>query len=145
MNRWQKIAWFNLTVIEVSLLLAGAATGTLAIIIGMPAALGGLGFLGLSGLLGLEPVLFRKKRGQSTVDFDERDLSIQRKAFLGAFAFSYVYFVAVCMIIWFVVGYSGVIRVAILPCIVAGGFITSWIVRSVAVLVQYGRQKGEIS
>jgi hypothetical protein len=141
MNRWQKIAWFNLIVMTVSLLLTAAAVGTLAAIIGMPAALGGLGFLGLCGLVGFEPILFRKKQGQSTVDFDERDLLIDRKATLGAFAVSYVYFVGVCMIIWFVVGSGGVIRVVVLPLIVAGGFITSQLVRSIALLVQYGRKE----
>ena len=137
MNRTQKKAWFNLTVTVVTLLLAAAAIGTLAIIVGMPRALGGLGFLGLWGLLGLEPVLFRAKPGQPTVDFDERDLQIDRKATLGAFAITYVYFVAACMITWFIVGPDGVVRVVVLPGIVAGGFITSQIVRSVAILVQY--------
>jgi len=139
MNRWQKIAWFNLTVIVVSLVLTGATIGTLTITAGMPRALGGLGLLGLCGLLGLEPVLFRKKRGQPTVDFDERDLLIGRKAALGAFTVSYIYFVSVCMIIWFVVGSGGVIRVVVLPLIVAGGFITSQLVRSIATLVQYSK------
>ena len=143
MNRTQKSAWFILIVIIVSLLVTGAAVGTLAIIIGMPRALGGLGFLGLCGFVGFEPVLFRTRRGQSTIDYDERDLLIDRKATLGAFAVSYVYFVGVCMTIWFVVGSGGVIRVFVLPIIVVGGFITSQIVRSVAILVQYGRGKGD--
>ena len=139
MNRAQKMAWFNLTVIAISLVISGTVIAIMATKVGMPRALGGLGFLGLCGLMGFEPVLFRKKRGQSTIDFDERDLLIGKKAALGAFTVSYVYFVSICMIIWFVVGSGGVIRVVALPLIVVGGFIISQLVRSVAVLVQYGR------
>ena len=87
MNRSQKIAWYNLIVILVSLILAGAAIGVLAAIFGMPRALGGLGFMGICGLMGLTPILFREKRGQlGFMGYDERDLLIFRKATVIAYS-----------------------------------------------------------
>ena len=64
MNRWQKIAWYNLIIIFVSFSLTAAVVGILALKYGMPKALGGLGALGTLGLLGLSPVLFREKKGE---------------------------------------------------------------------------------
>ena len=137
MNRWQKIAWFNLTVIVVSLLLAGTAISTLTIIVGMPGALGGLGFLGFLGLLGLQPVLFRKDK--SKVSYDERDMLISRKAVILGFTVSYLFFVFACMGCWWYAQADGMIDVRVLPLIVLGGYIASEFTRSISLLVQYGR------
>ena len=86
MNRTQKIAKFNLVVMSIALGLSALAVGVSYFVIGLPIrrAVGGLGLLGICGLLGLTPILFRKEPGE--VDFDERDLLIQRKAALGAYS-----------------------------------------------------------
>jgi hypothetical protein len=139
MNRWQKIAWYNLTLIVVSLLLAGAAIGTLTIIIGMPGALGGSGFLGFLGLLGLQPVLFRK--GKSKISYDERDAQISRKSVILGFTASYLFFVFACMGCWWYARADGMINIRILPLMVLGGYIASELVRSISLLVQYGRKE----
>ena len=65
MNIAQKIAWFNLTVTGTTLILSAIAVGILAAIVGMPTALAGLGTLGLSGALGLSPLIFHKKKSQA--------------------------------------------------------------------------------
>ena len=89
MNRMQKIAWYNMIVIVAALTASGATVGLLAIFFGMPKALGGLGFLGIAGFMGLSPVLFRKKQGD--VDFDERDLLIYRKAIIVAYSIFWLF------------------------------------------------------
>ena len=137
MNRLQKIAWFNLIVLLVSLALTGAAVGILAVIIGMPRALGGCGFLGISGLLGLAPILFRKKQGQP--ELDERDLLIFRRASLVAYSIFWVYFTFACMAPWLILDQGATIRVVMLPGMLAGGFVIVQLIQSIAVLVQYGR------
>ena len=137
MNRVQKIALYNLIVIIASLTITGAAVGILSIVHGMPKALAGLGLLGIAGLIGLSPILFRKKRGQ--LDFDERDLLIFRRATLAAYSIFWVSFTAACMIPWLVLDCGATIRVVVLPCMLAGGFIIVQLVQSIAILVQYGR------
>ncbi|MHC4455809.1 MAG: hypothetical protein ACYS0I_01775 [Planctomycetota bacterium] len=144
MNRAQKIAWYNLTVIIASLTISGTAIGILTILYGMPTALGGLGFLGIAALVGLSPILFRKRRGQ--ISFDERDQLIHKRATLAAYSIFWFFFTAACMIPWWILETGARIRVTLLPCMLAGGFIIVQLVQSVAILVQYGwRNKGEKS
>lgn len=136
MNRAQKMAWFNLIVIAASLTISGTAIGVLAILYGMPKALGGLGFLGIAALVGLSPILFRKRRGQ--IGFDERDQLIHKRATIIAYSVFWVFFTAACMIPWWILECGATIRVVLLPCMLVGGFIIVQLVQSVAILVQYG-------
>ena len=71
MNRWQKIAWYNIVVILATLSITTITVGVLAMKYGFPKALSGLGFLGTLGLLGLSGIIFKQKKGQT--DFDERE------------------------------------------------------------------------
>jgi len=137
MNRAQRIALYNLIVLIASLTISGAAVGILAIVYGMPKALAGLGFLGIAGLVGLSPILFRKKRGQ--LGFDERDLLIHNRASLIAYSLFWVFFTAACMVPWFVLEAGARIRVVVLPCMLGGGFIIVQLTQSIAILVQYSR------
>jgi hypothetical protein len=144
MNTWQKIAWFNLIVLITSLTIAGAAVGILTVVYGMPKALAGLGFLGIAGLVGLSPILFRRKAGQ--LGFDERDLIIHRRAALAAYSAFWVFFSVACMAPWFVLGRAATIRVVVLPCMLGGGFIIVQLIQSIVILVQDGTEgKGEKS
>ena len=136
MNRSQKIALYNLIVIIASLTITGAAVGILSIVFGMPKALGGIGFLGIGGLIGLSPILFRKKRGQ--LGFDERDLLIYNRASLVAYSVFWVFFSAACMVPWLVLEAGAKIRVVVLPCMLAGGFVIVQLIQSIAILIQYG-------
>jgi len=135
MNRAQKIARYNLIIIVASLAIGSVAIGILAILRGMPKALGGLWFLGICGLIGLSPILFRKKRGE--VSFDERDQLIHKRATLVAYSVFWVFFAAACMIPWWILETGARIRVVVLPVMFAAGFVIVNLVRSVAILVQY--------
>ncbi len=142
MNRTQKIALYNLIVIISSLTITGAAVGILAIMYGMPKALSGSGFLGILGLIGLSPILFRKKREQLV--FDERDLLIYRKATIAAYSTFWIFFTTVCMVPYLVLDRGATIRVVVLPGMLAGGFIIFQLIQSISILIQYSRgPKGE--
>ena len=138
MNSAQKIARFNLIVLLVALALSATAISVAYFIIGLPMqrALGGLGFLGICGLIGLSPILFRKKRGE--ISFDERDLLIYNRASLVAYSLFWVFFTAACMVPWLVFERGARIPVVVLPCMLAGGFVIVQLIQSIAILVQYG-------
>ena len=137
MNRWQKIAVFNILVIFFSLSLAVGAVTAIGITKGFPKAYAGLGFLGFCGLLGLQPWLFRKDK--TKVSFDERDLLIHRKTALVGFTASYLFLVFACMGCWWYARADGMIDVRILPLIVVGGYIALELFRSASLLILYAR------
>ncbi|MBN2183640.1 MAG: hypothetical protein JW715_17155 [Sedimentisphaerales bacterium] len=146
MNRAQKIARFNLIVTLTALILSFTATGILHFAVGLPIhrALGGFGFIGICGLIGLSPVLYKKESGK--VSFDERDFSIQRNASLGAYSVFWLLFVLAAMIPFFVLGPKGKIPITYLPAMVVGGMIIVTLVQSIVTLAAYGwRDKGEKS
>ncbi len=138
MNRAQKIAWFNLIVVLTALILSGIAIAVLTFVVGQPLhkASAGFGFIGIIGLCGLTPVLFRKEKEQ--IEFDERDHSIHRKSSLAAYSIFWFLFVLAAMIPFFVLGPKGTISVKYLPAMVFGGMITVMIVQSIVTLEEYG-------
>ena len=93
MNKAQKIAWFNIIVLGTTASLTGVSILVVWLIAGMPRALGGLGFLGLCGVMGLSPLIFRRKEGE--VSFDERDQLINYRAVLFAYSIFWPAFTAV--------------------------------------------------
>ena len=137
MNRMQKIAWYNMIVIVAALTASGATVGLLAIFFGMPKALGGLGFLGIAGFMGLSPVLFRKKQGD--VDFDERDLLIYRKAIIVAYSIFWLFFTAACMVPYLVLGRGATIRIVVLPIMLGSGYVIFQLTQSIVMLILYGK------
>jgi len=138
MNRLQKMAWFNLIVILIALSLSAIAIGVLHFIVGMPMqrALGGFAFIAICGLTALSPILYEKEQGE--VDFDERNLLIQRKASLGAYTIFWALFVLAAMIPFFVLGPDGVVSVKYLAAMVFGGMVTVGLVQSIVTLQEYG-------
>jgi hypothetical protein len=146
MNRFQKLARFNLIVILIALTLSAIAVSVLYFIVDLPMqrALGGFGFMGITGLIGLSPVLYKKERGK--VSFDERDELINLRAVLAAYSVFWLVFTAACMIPWSIIGPSGSISVNVLPIMLFGIGITLALVHSLVILIQYGRgNKGEKS
>ncbi len=139
MNRAQKIAWFSLIVISVALILSAAAVGVLYFVVGlaMRRALGGIGFIGICGLIGLSPLLFKKEPGK--VSLDERDLLIYNRASLVAYSVFWLFFTAACMVPWLVLDSGVRIRVVLLPLMLASGFVIVQLIQSIAILIQYGR------
>ncbi|MDT8300359.1 MAG: hypothetical protein RQ760_02675 [Sedimentisphaerales bacterium] len=146
MNRAQKIARFNLIVILTALILSITAIGIFYFAFGVPiqGALCGFGFIGIFGLAGLSPLLYKKEPGK--VNFDERDLLIHKKALLGAYSIFWLLFVLAAMIPFFVLGPKGTIPVKYLPAMVFGGMFTVTLVQSIVTLNEYGWSgKGEKS
>ena len=144
MNRSQKIARFNLIVILTALILSVTAIGVTYFAVGLPIqrAFGGFGFMGITGLMGLSPLLYKK--GRDKVSLDERDQLINYRAVLAAYSVFWLVFTAACMIPWSIIGPSGSISVNVLPAMLFGIGITLMLVHSLVILIQYGwREKGE--
>ncbi len=131
MNRTQKIARFNLTVIAI-----GGGLALLTILISLAAgskALTYLGFLilGLAALVsGLSQLIVRKEPGK--VSFDERDAAIEKKAYLAGYVTLLGAFLPTCMI--------AVPRIGIGGAILAVTLVVVKTVESVVILVEHGRE-----
>jgi hypothetical protein len=91
-----------------------------------------------TGLFWLWILLQQKMRRKSRVTFDERDEIIHKKAALAGYVGVWLYFVAACVVPWWIVGPQGKISSSILPVILIGGIIAFSIVQSLAILIQYG-------
>jgi hypothetical protein len=137
MNRWQKIAWFNLVVIVAGSVISVIAAGTLppeerlvppnritvVIIISLV-------------LVAMSKTIFRKS--DSGVDFDERDGQIHRRAKLFGWIGCGMGMVATIMVCYFAVGPMGSFPPLALPIIPLVGAAIYMIVASVSALIQYG-------
>jgi hypothetical protein len=129
MSALQKFAWFNLAIIAVT----AVAVGALLPFLGR-AALGCFGFL---GFLGLGPLFFIRKRGH--VVMDERDLEIQRRAWIVAYSiFWVIYVLAAVALTLAVYGEDGSVPVWVVQSSVFVAFMVVQALGSVAILVQYG-------
>jgi hypothetical protein len=126
----QKHAAFNLAVIAAALLTVLALTPLL----GFQRAHGALGIL---GLMGLGPFLFRKRQGE--VFYDERDVVIQSRAWVIAYSAFWVIFVAVCVLAPFTFGADGYVRVELVQLSVWYGFMIVWGLSALVTLIQYAR------
>jgi len=136
MNREQKVA-LSLVVTT----LAAVVASTVAILIlyrrvGMPEALKGLAFMGLSGLGCLSIFIFKKEKGKVT--FDERDKLIQKRAALAGFALAYLFVGLACLIPFYVMDGQALISVRWLPQIFIGACITHFFFYSITILCEYG-------
>ncbi|MHC4546599.1 MAG: hypothetical protein ACYSYL_19140 [Planctomycetota bacterium] len=145
MNRWQKIAWFNLIVIVAGSVISVVAAGTLppeerlmppnrvtVVII--------ISFI----LVGMSKTIFRK--ADKGVDFDERDRQIHRRAKLFGWIGLGFGMVATIFVCYIAVGPMGSFPPLALPVIPLVGVAIYMIVGSVAALILYGRGgKGEKS
>ncbi len=99
------------------------------------------------GLFWLFPFICGKlSKGKKKVSFDERDQLIHKKAVMVAYVVLWLYFVAVSVIAWCIVGPHGSISVNVMPLTLLGGLAIFNVVLSVTTLVQYGwGGKGEKS
>ena len=138
MNRAQKIAWFSLIMLTLSLGLSLIAVSVLYFGFGLPMrrAAGGFGFFGIMGLSALAPVLFKKDKGK--VELDERDLLIKNKAMLAAYWGFWPIFVIAAMVPFFIYGPVGVVSVKYLCGMVFGGMFIVILVQSLVTLQEFG-------
>lgn len=143
MNRAQKAAWLMVISISTAVVLAAIAVAILYYIFGMPkVAAAGLAFLGIAGVGGLGPLIFKKDKGPVTCD--ERDRLINSRAALASFSASYMVVGLTCMVPFFVLGPKSSVSITWLPFIFGAAGLTGFFVHSVAILFQYGwRGKGE--
>jgi hypothetical protein len=136
MNRMQKMAWYKIIVIVATGIVTTCTVATLNYTCSASQARAGLGCLGLLGFLGLADRIFRKSTDK--IDFDERDLLIQRKATVVAYSVFWVFWIASSMAIWAIKKPGGSITVEVLPLMVLAGGVVVTLMHSVAILVQYG-------
>jgi hypothetical protein len=145
MNRWQKIAWFNLIVIVAGSVIGVVAAWTLppderlmppnrvtvVVVISLV-------------LVAMAKTIFRK--ADKGVDFDERDGQIRRRAKLLGWMGLALGMWATTMFCYLAVGPMGSFPPLALPIIPLVGVALDVIAESVATLIQYGwRGKGEES
>ncbi len=145
MNRWQKIAWFELIVIVIGSVISVLAAWTLppeerlmppnrvtVVIV--------ISFV----LVAMSKTIFRKS--DKGVDFDERDGQIHRRAKFFGWIGCGLGMAATVMVCYIAVGPMGSFPPLALPIIPLVGVGLYMIVASVAALIQYGwRGKGEKS
>ena len=140
MNRAQKIAWCQL-------ILVGIAAVASVILTGLWMRKYEHGFAQawwfgsahptiLIALTVFVPLFFRKKKGQ--INFDERDLIIDRQAARFAFTASYGFFIVVCFTTWTAVGFDSQIPAYWLARIALGGWIIAILAHALAIIVCYG-------
>ena len=126
----QRQAWFNLAIIGTTVVLVAV----LVPVFGFQRAHGSLGIL---GLLGLSPFLFRKRAG--AVHYDERDFVIQLRSWTIAYAIFWVAFVVVCVSAPLTYGSTGFVPVWYVQLSVWYGFMIVWGTCALATLIQYAR------
>ena len=140
MNRYQKIAWFNLIVIAVTIIVTSIAIAVEFHIRGYSTI--GLFSVAILVLLKFTPFLFKKPESRSGVVCDERDDLILARAVSYAWAAFWWVFVGLCFLLWFIVGPENSVPTMALPLLALAGGLVHKIACSVAILVQYGRGGG---
>jgi len=137
MNRAYKIARFTVIVITVSCLLSGATCLIIYLKMGLPKASAGLAFMSIISLLGFTPFMYKKDQG--SIQCDERDIEINRRAALAGFCTAYLVMGVACMLPFFILGPKGTTSVQWLPMIFMGGGLCHGLVHSITILAQYGK------
>jgi hypothetical protein len=136
MNRTQKIAWAFVVTTSAATVASLVAVGILSLYVGMPRALLGFCFMGLSGLGGLAPLIIKKDEGP--VVTDERDDLFRRRAAFAGFATAYLVFGAASLIPFFILGPRAMVPVRWLPMIFMGAGLSNFLIYSLTILSQYG-------
>jgi len=90
MNRFQKLAWFNLIVITATIIITSTAIAIEFHIRGYSTI--GILFVGILVLLKFKPFLFKKPKGQNKVVSDERDKFIVKRAVSFAYTTFWIVF-----------------------------------------------------
>lgn len=139
MNRNQKISCFNLLITGLSLGASLGAVLILARLIGMPKAWAGMALMGLMGLIGFGPLIFRKQNDKDVVSFDERDLLIYKRSESTAYITTYAYFITFCAIVLNNIGINGQVPTYVLLIMPAGGLVVLMLAKAIALIIQYSR------
>ncbi len=137
MNKYQKIAWFNLIVIMTTIIITTTAIAIEFRIRGYSTI--GLWFIGILALLKFTPFMFKKPESRSGVVCDERDSLIRKRALSFAYTTFWIVFVLLSYLLFIIIGPKNSVPTMTLPLMAFGGALFMKIVCSVAILVQYGR------
>jgi len=91
------------------------------------------------------PSILQRIGKKKAVLRDERDMIIFKNAALTAHAASWLYFLASCLIMWWLVGNKGSVSVNILPLIFVGGIVVYQVALVLSSLIQdrLGSTNGE--
>ena len=136
MNRYQKIAWFNLIVITVTIIITSTAIAIEFHMRGYSTI--GPWFAAILALLRFNPFLFKKPQGRDKVVCDERDNFIIKRAVSFAYTTFWIVFILSCFLLWYFIGPRNSVPTITLPLMALGGGLFMKIVCSMAILVQYG-------
>ena len=144
MNRYQKLAWFNLIVITAALVIT-----TAGVIVEIRwrgySTIAPWFFIVIMLLLKLKPFLFRKPQSEGGVVCDERDSFITQRAISFAHKTFWIVFIVSSLAVHIFVGPKNSVPTITLPLMVLGGAMFMQIMCSVSILVQYGwGNKGKI-
>ena len=139
MNRMQKISWMMVICIGIASILSAVTITILYFKIGFPRAWAGWGFMGVAGIAGFAPIIFKKDPGP--VQCDERDRLINLKAARAGFTISYGVFGLLCMGIWDYYRHQNVetISIHILPQLFMAAGITAFFTHALTILILYGK------
>jgi hypothetical protein len=137
MNRYQKIAWFNLTVIAATIIVTATAIAVEFHMRGYSTI--GPFFVGILALLKFTPYLFKKPQSRSGVVCDERDDLILTRAVSSAWAAFWWVFIGSCFLLWFIIGPENSVPTITLPLMALGGGLFHKAACSVGILIRYGR------
>ncbi|MHC4205040.1 MAG: hypothetical protein ACYSTT_10350 [Planctomycetota bacterium] len=142
MNRYQRLAWWNIIVITFTIIITTAAISIEFHIRGYSTL--GIYFIAPLVLLKFNRFLFKKPQSEGGVISDERDNLIIKRALVFTFMTFWWVFLISSFLLWWFIGPRNYVPTITLPLMVLGGGIFMKIVFSVAILVLYGRGlKGE--
>lgn len=138
MNRYQKIAWFNLVIIASAVTLACLAVTIEFQTVGYSQY--GPFFLGIMVLMKFTPWMFKKPDSPGGVVEDERDnLILTRAVSFASVTFWWVFIIS-CFLLWLLIGPDRTMPTIVLPLMALGGATFIKTVCSIAILVQYHRE-----
>jgi hypothetical protein len=144
MNRYQKLAWWNIIIITFTIIITTAAIAIEFHIRGYSTL--GIYFIAPLVLLKFNRFIFKKPQSEGGVVSDERDSLIIKRALAFTFMAFWWVFVISSFLLWWFIGPRNSVPTITLPLMALGGGIFMKIVCSAAILVQYGRtSKGEKS
>jgi hypothetical protein len=90
------------------------------------------------GLFWLFPFIEKKfRKRQNKVTFDERDQLIHKNSVMAAHVALWLYFVAVCVAAWYIVGPHGSIPVNVMPLTLISGLLIFTLVQGLTSTFQY--------
>lgn len=142
MNRYQKLAWWNIIIITFTIIITTAAIAIEFRIRGYSTL--GIYFIAPLVLLKFNRFLFKKPKSEGGIVSDERDSIIVKRAASFAYTVFWIVFILSSFLLFVLLGPRSSVPTITLLLMALGGGIFMKIVYSAAILVQYGRTgKGE--